>query len=79
MQYLGYESIVVTNIAAFADTISARSTYAVADSNWKYAFDRYNDVIHMFLVMLMLLGVLHVLMLMVSLGSLLLVIKTAVS
>ena len=33
-----------TNIAAFADTISARSTYAVADSNWKYAFDRYNDV-----------------------------------
>ena len=33
-----------TKIAAFALSVSARSTYAVADSNWKYAFDRYNDV-----------------------------------
>jgi len=32
------------DITTFLGTISARSTYAVADANWKYAYDRYNDV-----------------------------------
>lgn len=31
-----------TNINAFADTVT-RSTYAVMDGNWKYAYDKYND------------------------------------
>jgi len=30
-------------ISAWADTVS-RSTYAVADSGWKYQYDKYNDV-----------------------------------
>jgi hypothetical protein len=29
-------------ISAFADTVT-RSTYAVMDANWKYAYDKYND------------------------------------
>ncbi|NDG31242.1 hypothetical protein EB118_14375 [bacterium] len=32
----------VTDILTFADTIT-RSTYAFADSGWKYQYDRYND------------------------------------
>ena len=32
-----------TSISAWADTVS-RSTYAVADSGWKYQYDKYNDV-----------------------------------
>lgn len=31
-----------TSIATWADTIT-RSTYAVADSGWKYQYDKYND------------------------------------
>ena len=31
-----------TSIVAWADTIT-RSTYAVADSGWKYQYDKYND------------------------------------
>lgn len=31
-----------TSISAWADTVS-RSTYAVADSGWKYQYDKYND------------------------------------
>lgn len=31
-----------TNINEFADTVT-RSTYAVMDGNWKYAYDKYND------------------------------------
>jgi len=31
-----------TDVATFAGTVTA-STYGVADSNWKYAYDRYND------------------------------------
>jgi hypothetical protein len=31
-----------TSIVAWADTV-ARSTYAVADSGWKYQYDKYND------------------------------------
>jgi len=30
-------------IQGFADTVT-RSTYAVMDGNWKYAYDKYNDV-----------------------------------
>lgn len=33
----------VTDITTFAATIN-RSTYAIADSGWKYQYDRYNDV-----------------------------------
>lgn len=32
-----------TDIATWADTVT-RSTYGIADSNWKYAYDKYNDV-----------------------------------
>jgi hypothetical protein len=32
-----------TSIATWADTVT-RSTYAVADSGWKYQYDKYNDV-----------------------------------
>jgi hypothetical protein len=32
-----------TSISTWADTVS-RSTYAVADSGWKYQYDKYNDV-----------------------------------
>jgi hypothetical protein len=31
-----------TSITAWADTVT-RSTYAVADSGWKYQYDKYND------------------------------------
>lgn len=31
-----------TSIATWADTIT-RSTYAIADSGWKYQYDKYND------------------------------------
>ena len=31
-----------TSISAWADTVS-RSTYAIADSGWKYQYDKYND------------------------------------
>ena len=34
----------VTDIETFEATISsARGTYSIADSNWKYAYDKYND------------------------------------
>lgn len=33
----------VTNVRAYADTVT-RSTYALMDSNWKYQYDKYNDV-----------------------------------
>jgi hypothetical protein len=33
----------VSNITGFTATVT-RSTYAVADSNWKYQYDKYNDV-----------------------------------
>ena len=33
----------VTNIKGYADTVT-RSTYALMDSNWKYQYDKYNDV-----------------------------------
>ena len=33
----------VTQITGFADTVT-RSTYAVMDANWKYQYDKYNDV-----------------------------------
>jgi len=33
----------VTDISTYAASVT-NSTYAVADSNWKYAYDRYNDV-----------------------------------
>lgn len=32
----------VTSISSWADTVT-RSTYAVADSGWKYQYDKYND------------------------------------
>jgi hypothetical protein len=32
-----------TAVATWAASISATSTYGIADSNWKYAFDKYND------------------------------------
>ena len=32
-----------TSIASWADTVT-RSTYAFADSGWKYQYDKYNDV-----------------------------------
>jgi phage tail sheath protein FI len=33
-----------TSIATWASTLSRASTYAVADSGWKYQFDKYNNV-----------------------------------
>lgn len=33
----------VTDIAAFAATVTPRSTYAFADCGWKYQYDKYND------------------------------------
>jgi phage tail sheath protein FI len=32
------------NIAEWLDELNIRSTYAVADSGWKYQFDKYNNV-----------------------------------
>jgi len=33
----------VANVTAWAGSLSATSTYGIADCNWKYAYDRYND------------------------------------
>jgi phage tail sheath protein FI len=33
-----------TDVVAFADALTQRSTYAFVDSGWKYQFDKYNDV-----------------------------------
>jgi len=34
----------VTNITAWTNAVSRASTYVVADSGWKYMFDKYNNV-----------------------------------
>jgi hypothetical protein len=34
----------LTNVTGFMNTLSPNSSYAVMDSNWKYQYDKYNDV-----------------------------------
>jgi hypothetical protein len=34
----------LTNVTGFMTTLSPNSSYAVMDSNWKYQYDKYNDL-----------------------------------